>query len=138
MTRKRKALIYVPVIGIVLIASVLGSLTLRARSVTPDDGSAPVPHVNASLTVTLTQPKPMQWPELIHANGDIAAWQEAVVSAEVAGLKLAEVLVDVGDQVEKGQVLARFDAATQRARRFAAQHPQSVHLERIQQVLREP
>jgi RND family efflux transporter MFP subunit len=57
----------------------------------------------------------MSWPELVRANGDISAWQEAVVSAEVAGLKLAEVLVDVGDQVKKGQVLARFDAATQRA-----------------------
>jgi RND family efflux transporter MFP subunit len=112
-TRQRKALIYVPLIAIVVIGSVLGSLTLRARSVVPDD--TPEPLADAALTVTLTQPKPMQWPELIRANGDIAAWQEAVVSAEVAGLKLAEVLVDVGDQVKKGQVLARFDAATQRA-----------------------
>jgi multidrug efflux pump subunit AcrA (membrane-fusion protein) len=37
-----------------------------------------------------------------------AAWQEASVGAEANGLRLAEVRVNVGDTVRKGQVLATF------------------------------
>jgi RND family efflux transporter MFP subunit len=44
----------------------------------------------------------------LSANGSVAAWQEAVVGSESNGLRLAEVLVNVGDAVKGGQVLARF------------------------------
>jgi RND family efflux transporter MFP subunit len=49
------------------------------------------------------------WPEALEASGSIAAWQEANIGARVGGYGLIEVLVNVGDQVTKGQVLARFD-----------------------------
>ena len=48
----------------------------------------------------------------VPANGNIAPWQEAVVGAEVNGLLLNEVLVNVGDNVQRGQVLARFASGT--------------------------
>ena len=51
----------------------------------------------------------------MQASGSITAWQEAIVGAEVSGLRLVEVDVDVGDEVTKGQLLARFDDATMRA-----------------------
>ena len=44
----------------------------------------------------------------IAANGNIAAWQEAIIGTEANGLRLAEVRVNVGDVVKKGQVLATF------------------------------
>ncbi len=44
------------------------------------------------------------------ANGNIVAWQEAIIGAELAGLRLTEVLVDVGDTVKRGQPLARIAA----------------------------
>jgi RND family efflux transporter MFP subunit len=44
----------------------------------------------------------------LSANGNIAAWQDASVGSEASGLRLAEVLVNVGDFVKKGQVLAVF------------------------------
>ena len=68
-----------------------------------------------ALTVALIAAQAMQWPDAVTANGAIAAWQEAVVSAEVSGLRIAQVLVDVGDQVRRGQVLARFDDSTMSA-----------------------
>ena len=40
--------------------------------------------------------------------GSIAAWQEASVGTEANGLRLAEVRVNVGDVVKRGQVLATF------------------------------
>jgi hypothetical protein len=49
------------------------------------------------------------------ANGNVAAWQEAVVGSESNGLKLAEVRVNVGDVVKKGQVLAVFSPETVQA-----------------------
>lgn len=102
--------------GIVLVVGAgLLALGIRARSEADAPQNAVATEPPASLTVALVQPKPMRWPEQAIANGNITAWQEAVVSAEVGGLRLAEVLVDVGDQVTRGQVLARFDAATQRA-----------------------
>jgi RND family efflux transporter MFP subunit len=46
------------------------------------------------------------------ANGDIAAWQESVISAEISNYRLTEVLVNVSDRVKKGQVLARISSDT--------------------------
>ena len=69
----------------------------------------------AALTVTLVAPGVSDWPEKLTANGSIAAWQESIIGAEVSGLKLKEVLVNVGDSVRQGQLLARFSAATTQA-----------------------
>lgn len=69
----------------------------------------------AALTVTLVSPTIADWPERLTASGSIAAWQESLIGAEVGGLKLEEVLVNVGDAVRKGQLLARFSEDTARA-----------------------
>lgn len=61
-----------------------------------------------ALTVSVTQPTLSAVPSTIRANGNIAAWQEASVGAQVGGLRIAEVRVNVGDHVKKGQVLAVF------------------------------
>jgi RND family efflux transporter MFP subunit len=58
--------------------------------------------------------------DLLSANGSIAAWQEASVGAEVNGLRIAEVRVDVGDAVRRGQPLAVFASDTVRADLAAA------------------
>lgn len=61
-----------------------------------------------SLTVTSTQVGHSQMSSKLVANGSIAAWQEAIIGSESNGLRIAEVLVNVGDSVNRGQVLARF------------------------------
>ncbi len=63
-----------------------------------------------ALTVELTIPQRLEWPQVIAANGNIAAWQEAVIGAEISGPSLTEVLVNVGDEVRKGQPLARINS----------------------------
>lgn len=60
----------------------------------------------AALTVSLLTPQKQQWAAQITANGSIAAWQEAVIGAEIGGVRLAEVQANVGDRVRRGQVLA--------------------------------
>jgi RND family efflux transporter MFP subunit len=47
---------------------------------------------------------------VIAATGNVTAWQEAVIGAELSGYRLTEVLVNVGDVVRKGQLLARMSS----------------------------
>lgn len=94
-----------------------------------------MPHVTAlaqdapraGLTVTVTRPAVTQISAVITANGSVAAWQEALIGAQVGGLRMAEVLVNVGDVVQKDQVLALFatdtvlaDLAVQKAQQAEA------------------
>jgi RND family efflux transporter MFP subunit len=62
----------------------------------------------AALTVTATVAQSSQLSTALSANGNIAPWQEAIVGAESNGMRLAEVRVNVGDVVKRGQVLATF------------------------------
>lgn len=67
------------------------------------------------LTVTATRARIEMLPVRISAHGNIVAWQEASIGAEADGLRLTEVRANVGDRVEKGQVLAIFSSATVQA-----------------------
>jgi HlyD family secretion protein len=66
----------------------------------------------AALTVTAIKPQLADFPQKISANGNIAAWQEAIIGSEANGLRLVEVKVNVGDVVKKGQLLADFATET--------------------------
>ena len=63
-----------------------------------------------ALTVAMTLPQSSNWPQLLTAHGDISAWQEAIIGAELVGFRVSEILVDIGDTVRKDQVLARLHA----------------------------
>jgi RND family efflux transporter MFP subunit len=66
--------------------------------------------VKPALTVTTTRAAAAQLPIKLAANGNVAAWQEAIIGSESGGLRLTEVRVNVGDTVKKGEVLAVFSA----------------------------
>lgn len=66
------------------------------------------PATKPALTVTLTKSAKGNLPVGLAANGNIAAWQDAIIGAEVGGLRLTEVRANVGDAVKRGQVLAVF------------------------------
>ena len=74
-----------------------------------------------ALTVTTITATQTMLPVTLSANGNLAAWQEASIGAEGGGLRIAEVLVNVGDRVRRGQVLARFASDTLRAEAAQAQ-----------------
>ena len=69
--------------------------------------AASAPAARPALTVTVTTPQRVDWPLRIAATGNIAAWQQVVVGAEVGGWRLVEVAAQVGDVVRRGQLLAR-------------------------------
>ncbi|TSA58090.1 MAG: efflux RND transporter periplasmic adaptor subunit [Methylophilaceae bacterium] len=65
-----------------------------------------------ALTVNVIQPQRITLPLKVFANGNIAAWQEAIIGSEANGLRLTQVQVNVGDVVSKGQLLAEFSEET--------------------------
>jgi len=62
-----------------------------------------------ALTVRTTTVREDKWARTLSANGSIVPWQEAIISAQVQGLRIAEVKVSIGDHVTQGQVLVTLD-----------------------------
>lgn len=88
----------------------LGLLTLTQTSLANTEKSTSAAPIKAALSITTTQAQRSNVSTLLQANGNVMAWQEAVIGAEGQGLRLQEVRVNVGDSVRKGQVLATFDS----------------------------
>ena len=93
---------------VALTVAALFGAALVAFGVRAADDKKPASAPKPALTVTVTQPQSASLPLRISANGNIAPWQEASVGTEANGLRLAEVRVNVGDVVKRGQVLATF------------------------------
>lgn len=113
---KRMILIASILVAVAALAWVLSSHT--AKSTGPNPAT---PGVKAALTISVTQATPNKWPLTLAVNGNIAAWQEAIIGAETGGLRIEEVLVNVGDHVHKGQLLARMQSDTTDAEREQTQ-----------------
>jgi RND family efflux transporter MFP subunit len=60
-----------------------------------------------ALTVTGVTPELLSWPQKLAASGNVVAWQEAIISPEINNYQITEVLANVGDTVNRGDVLAR-------------------------------
>lgn len=65
-----------------------------------------------ALTVRTTTLREDKWARTLAANGSIIPWQEAIISAQVQGLRIAEVKVGIGDHVQQGEVLVTLDNFT--------------------------
>ena len=74
--------------------------------------SEPVSTAKPGLTITVTRPAASKIEATLTANGSITAWQDASIGTEVGGLRMADVLVNVGDRVKRGQLLASFSVDT--------------------------
>lgn len=108
----RRHWLVVATFGIAALAAISITTFTSSGSAATEAPAAPVatPPVPA-LTVTSTTPREVNWPIVLNASGSVTAWQEASVGAQIGGYQLIEVLVDVGDHVSQGQVLARLDPA---------------------------
>jgi HlyD family secretion protein len=65
----------------------------------------------AVMTVTATPLERVELTRTISMNGSVYAWQDVIISSEVGGYRVAEVYVDVGDRVRKGQRLVSLSTA---------------------------
>jgi multidrug efflux pump subunit AcrA (membrane-fusion protein) len=91
----------------------LSGLMLAGGTVSLADNSQAEPTVPAisrpALTVRTTTLREDKWTRTLAANGSIIPWQEAIISAQVQGLRISEVKVSIGDQVQQGDVLVTLD-----------------------------
>jgi HlyD family secretion protein len=93
-----------------LLAALLTACTQEA------DVGKTIPSSLAAPTVTVTRIVQLPIAEKLTASGILLPREEAAVGPEVAGYQVAEVLVEEGAEVSKGQPLARLDAGLLRAR----------------------
>lgn len=83
-----------------------------AACTSSDQEKSDKPAPRAALSVRLESTQTEDWPQTLTANGNVVAWQEAVIGAEIANYRITEVRAQVGDAVKKGQLLARIDPET--------------------------
>jgi RND family efflux transporter MFP subunit len=96
------------VLAAVAVAGAIAYWLSRPKAAPPPSVPPAPVAARPALTVTSTRAQSSALPIKLSANGNVAAWQEASIGAEISGLRLTEVLVNVGDVVQRGQVLARF------------------------------
>jgi RND family efflux transporter MFP subunit len=100
--------------GVFLLASglIVASLAACNRGGAAQGPSAGAPRAReAVLTVTAAEMQPVELARTITMNGSVYAWQDVIIASEVGGYRVAEVNVDVGDHVKRGQVLVELSTA---------------------------
>lgn len=85
----------------------LGLISWLALPSGPQQSAASAAPSTSVLTVEVVQPRAETWSQTVQASGPLEPWQEVIVSPETGGLRIAELLADVGDIVKRGQLLAR-------------------------------
>ena len=82
-----------------------------AQTLSPEKAAAK----NAGVTVSLIAPVSTPFARGIPATGTVAARDELVIGSDATGVRLVDVLVEVGAVVQRGQLLARGDDSLLRA-----------------------
>lgn len=85
-----------------------GALWFSGNSKAEQAAAAPAVS-RPALTVRTTMLREDKWSRSLLANGSILPWQEAIITAQVQGLRIAEVKVSIGDYVHQGDVLVTLD-----------------------------
>lgn len=96
---------------VVALVGVIGMLIFH-RSDAHRATAAVVPAVS---TVSVVTSQHERWPVIVRADGAIAAWQEAIIGAEVGSLRITALHVDVGSVVKRGDLLAQLADAAAKA-----------------------
>src|SRR5690349_11814367 len=94
---KLKPVALAVIAGAVLVAGAAAFFLLKADA--KEDKAVTA---KPALTVATALPSQMTLPVKLSANGNITAWQEAVIGSESNGLRLVQVQANVGDQVKAG------------------------------------
>ena len=103
----------------VLLTTIAAAAVLAgcSRPGSPDAGAAADSALSreAALTVTVVEVVPVELTRTISLNGAIHAWQDVIIAPEVGGYRVAEVYVDVGDRVARGDLLVELSTALLKA-----------------------
>lgn len=101
---------------VALAAAFVAALSSPSFAADQAASAAPKPALTVKRVVVQTG----AWHQTLSGTGSIAAWQEVVIGAEIGGQRLLTLMVEVGDRVKKGQVLAKLSPGTLEADLAAA------------------
>ena len=96
----------------VVAASLVFALALTACGGKDEAAAKPAAAPSAALAVELTAVTSASLTRAVAVSGAIAPWQEMQLGVELSGNRVAEVQVEVGDVVKRGDVLLTLDART--------------------------
>jgi multidrug efflux pump subunit AcrA (membrane-fusion protein) len=99
------------IIGVVLLIAAVGGLYAANKMTRTEDGKSKL-HVAKELPITVeaSQPARRDIVRTVQAPGDVEAFLEVDISAEVVG-KIIEMPVEEGQSVKQGDLLCRLDDA---------------------------
>lgn len=102
---RRKNVIVLSVVAVIACASVVAFNHFHSGQ----EAHAPV--AEPVITVTAEKVSARDIAGKIEVNGTIWAWDPLTIGSEVNGLRVESILVDDGDKVKRGQVLARLNSS---------------------------
>lgn len=122
---------------VIAVATLLAALGIGGHLLWPQGPQPAAAASRPKLAVTLVYPKRVTLPERVTASGVIAPWQEASIGTQIGSYQLIDVRVNVGDQIRRGEVLARLNPALLRAEeaQLLARHEQAVANDRRARAL---
>ncbi|MFZ6721212.1 efflux RND transporter periplasmic adaptor subunit [Undibacterium sp. Ji49W] len=92
--------------------SLAADVTSKSASASAATSATPA---KPALTVTTIKAVAGNLAIRLAANGSVAAWQEALIGSEANGLRIQELHANIGDQVQRGQLLVSFSSDTVKA-----------------------
>lgn len=104
----------------ILLSAAVAAALLSGCGKPADPATGTAPAAKPALTVSLVPAKSSVKAQRLSVSGNVMPWQEAVVGLEVGGQRITRVLVNVGDQVRKGQVLATLNTESLSAELLSA------------------
>ena len=109
MNDKRKVL----GIAVILIFTIVGCVFIARNEVkVKEEPKVIVKQVKEIKTLETIKPIKKEIDDEFIISGDVAPWQESIIGSELSGVRVDEILVDVGQLVDKGQVLAILSSET--------------------------
>ncbi len=93
-------------------AAFLATAALAAPAAFAADASAPAAAARSAPTVTVARAVKDTMVDSVVVSGTLTAREEVLVAAQIDGLAITEILVEEGDSVSAGQVLARLNRET--------------------------
>lgn len=100
-------------LGVALAVLAVGAV-VATRGGKPVPGAG-APNADTGMTVTTAPVVQVEAPRTLMVTGSLAAWDELPIGTATSGIAVVEVLVDEGDRVQAGQLLARFDDSVLKA-----------------------
>src|SRR5690606_25395613 len=93
----------------------LAAIALNGSAPAADPAAAPSGAAasarDAALAVTAVALGVVELARTVTVNGSVHPWQEVIIAPEVGGYRVAEVYVDVGDEVRKGDELVQLSTS---------------------------